>query len=55
LTFDRVSCIVTRVSPASPEVIQSLLAGQFVAFTGRLSSLSRKEARLLVARLGGSV
>lgn len=55
LTFDRVSCIVTRVSPAPPEVIQSLLAGQFVAFTGRLSSLSRKEARLLVARLGGTV
>jgi tetratricopeptide (TPR) repeat protein len=30
------------------------LAGQHVAFAGRLSSLSRREARLLVSRLGGT-
>jgi len=29
------------------------LAGQLVVFTGKLSSLGRKEARSLVARLGG--
>src|SRR5262249_54070772 len=30
------------------------LANQTVAFTGKLSSLGRKEARALVARLGGA-
>jgi Flp pilus assembly protein TadD len=31
-----------------------VLAGHHVVFTGRLASLSRKEARLLVSRLGGT-
>jgi tetratricopeptide (TPR) repeat protein len=31
------------------------LSGQLVVFTGKLSSLGRKEARALVARLGGTV
>ena len=30
------------------------LSGQLVVFTGKLSSLSRKAARELVARLGGA-
>jgi hypothetical protein len=34
---------------------EPVLAGECVAFTGRLSSMSRREARLLVSRLGGSV
>ncbi len=32
-----------------------VLSGQFVAITGRLSSLGRKDARALVERLGGAV
>ncbi|RPJ74899.1 MAG: tetratricopeptide repeat protein [Acidobacteria bacterium] len=39
----------------SPDVRPPALAGEVVVFTGRMLSLSRKEARLLVARLGGSV
>ena len=38
----------------SPDVRPPALAGEVVVFTGRLHSLSRKEARLLVARLGGT-
>ncbi|MEW6323048.1 MAG: tetratricopeptide repeat protein [Acidobacteriota bacterium] len=40
------------VLPFDPPAAQPLL-GEVVVFTGRLSSLGRKEARALVARLGG--
>src|SRR5207247_863757 len=43
-----------RLASPSPDLPGSApLAGQLVVFTGKLSSLGRKEARALVARLGG--
>jgi tetratricopeptide (TPR) repeat protein len=41
------------LSSPSPEPTHPPLAGQLVVFTGKLSSLSRKDARALVTRLGG--
>ncbi len=34
--------------------VSQVLSGQLIVFTGRLTSLGRKEARALVARLGGA-
>jgi hypothetical protein len=54
LTFPGRSGIVARVSSPTGDVTLSLLGGECVAFSGRLSSISRKEARALVGRLGGT-
>jgi tetratricopeptide (TPR) repeat protein len=41
------------VTLVPPDTAQGQLAGQAVALSGRLASMSRKDARALVARLGG--
>lgn len=47
--------IVARVKSPSPDVARPPFAGECVAFSGPLSSIGRKDARALVARLGGTV
>jgi tetratricopeptide (TPR) repeat protein len=42
------------VSPSPDGRSQRPLSGQLIVFTGKLSSLGRKDARALVARLGGT-
>ena len=42
------------LSPSSNRSGRQPFDGQFVVFTGKLSSLGRKDARALVARLGGA-
>ena len=50
----RLSLSGGRLPAPSPELPgPSTLAGQLVVFTGKLSSLGRRDARALVARLGG--
>jgi tetratricopeptide (TPR) repeat protein len=41
-------------TPSSARPVRQPLSGQLVVFTGKLSSLSRKDARAAVARLGGA-
>lgn len=42
------------VTTVHTEAASAVLAGQHVVFTGRLSSVSRREARQIVSRLGGT-
>src|SRR5712691_8734214 len=50
----RLSLSGGRLPAPSPELPgHHTLAGQLVVFTGKLSSLGRRDARALVARLGG--
>src|SRR6187455_2995856 len=49
----RISLSGGRLPSPSPEVPGRSLVGQLVVFTGKLSSLGRRDARALVARLGG--
>jgi tetratricopeptide (TPR) repeat protein len=55
LTSSTLSGIVSPVSPDPSGVAADRLAGEAVAFSGRLSAMSRKDARSLVAGLGGTV
>src|SRR6266446_2013786 len=51
----RLSLSGGRLPAPSPELPgHSTLAGHLVVFTGKLSSLGRRDARALVARLGGA-
>ena len=50
----RLSLSGGRLPSPSPEVPGRSLAGQLVVFTGKLSSLGRRDARALVSRLGGA-
>ena len=43
-----------RVFPVQPDHSPPSLVGQLVVFTGKLSTLGRKDARALVSRLGGA-
>jgi len=43
------------VTLVPPDAARAELAGESVAFSGRFSSMSRKDARALIARLGGAV
>src|SRR5206468_13108404 len=54
--FARDSASVGRslISPSPDQHDSQPLSGQLVVFTGKLSSLSRRDARALVARLGGA-